>query len=48
MQTYAGFWRRFVAFMIDNIILSIPTGLLTTVFMMVQMPQLMALRPKKK
>lgn len=48
MQTYAGFWRRFVALMIDNIILSIPTGLLATVFMMVQMPQLMAAQTEEE
>lgn len=48
MQTYAGFWRRFVAFMIDNIILSIPTGLLGTVFMMVQMPQLMVAQTEEE
>lgn len=48
MQTYAGFWRRFAAFMIDNIILSIPTGLLATVFMMVQMPQLMAAQTEEE
>lgn len=48
MQTYAGFWRRFVAFVIDNIILSIPTGVLGTVFMMVQMPQLMAAQTEEE
>lgn len=48
MQTYAGFWRRFVAFVIDNIILSIPTGVLGTFFIMVQMPQLMAAQTEEE
>ena len=38
---YANFWRRVAAFMIDNIVLAVPMWLLTGLFVMYRMPQMM-------
>ena len=41
-NVYASFWRRLVAFIIDNIVISFPTMLLSGVVAALFMPQLLS------